>query len=151
MDCTEGAKTLTSCFVPTFVWYPDEPKLRWFVPEELVVSYPFLFAVEIRFHQPKQRLTVSLIFSGETLNSAEKKSHRSSYTLRRQLLENLQTQCHIFDKEVFYKRCILCGDYQETQDTRKISKHIKRERMRVIWTVIGRTRGGEAKLFQLIS
>ena len=93
---------------------------------------PILFAVEIPFHQPKQRLTVSLIFSGGTLNSAEKKSHRSSYTLRRQLLENLQTQCHIFDKEVFCKSCILCGDYQETQDSRKISKHIKRERMRVI-------------------
>ena len=23
MDCTEGAKRLTSCFVPTFVWYLD--------------------------------------------------------------------------------------------------------------------------------
>ena len=32
--------------------------------------------VPIRFHQPKQRLTVSLAFSGGTLNSAEKKSRR---------------------------------------------------------------------------
>ena len=37
---------------------------------------PILFAVKIRFHQPKQRLTVSLAFSGGTLNSAEKKSRR---------------------------------------------------------------------------
>ena len=37
---------------------------------------PILFAVEIRFDQPKQRLTVSLAFSGGTLNSAEKKSRR---------------------------------------------------------------------------
>ena len=46
---------------------------------------PILLAVEIRFHQPKQCLTVSLVFSGETLNSAKKKSRQSSYTLRRQL------------------------------------------------------------------
>ena len=93
---------------------------------------PILFAVEIRFHQPKQRLLVSLAISDGTLNSAEKNSRRSSCTLWRQLHENLQTQCHTFDKEVFYKRCILCGNDQETQDTRKISKHLKRERMRVI-------------------
>ena len=131
MDCTEGAKTLTSCFVPTFVWYQDDSNPN----SDDSYGSNWLFRTHFclrRFHQPKQRLTVLLIFSGGTLNSAEKKSHRSSYTLRRQLLENLQTQCHIFDKEVFYKRCILCGDYQETQDTRKISKHIKRERMRVI-------------------
>ena len=73
MDCTEGAKTLTSCFVPTLVWYPGDSNP---ISDD---SYPFLFAVEIRFHQTKQRLTVSLIFSGGTLNSAEKKSHRSSF------------------------------------------------------------------------
>ena len=60
------------------------------------------------------------------MSSAEKKSRRSSYTLWRQLLENLQTQCPAIDKEVFYERCILIGDDRETQDTRKISKHSKK-------------------------
>jgi len=50
------------------------------------------------------------------------------------LHENLQTQYHTLDKEVFYKGCILCGDDQETQDSRKISKHLKQERMRVMQT-----------------
>ena len=112
MDCTEGAKTLTSCFVLTFVWYLDTE-----FPGEKVAS--------IEFHQVTH--------------------------LGDNYLKTLQTQCHIFDKEVFCKRCILCGDYQETQDIRKFSKHLKRERMSVIWTVIGRTCGEEAKLFQLIS
>ena len=64
------------------------------------------------------------------MNSAEKKSRRSSYTLRRQLHENLQTKCHTIDKEVFYKRCIPIGDDRETQDTKKIIQN--NERMRII-------------------
>ena len=67
MDCTEGAKTLTSCFVPTFVWYPDDsyPNSDDFRTQATGCFVPILFAVEIRFHQPKQRLTVSLALVAE--------------------------------------------------------------------------------------
>lgn len=70
-----------------------------------------------------------------TLNSAEKKSRWSSYTLWQQIITwkspNSVPYC-TFDKEVFYKGCILGADDRETQDTRKISKHLKHERMRVM-------------------
>ena len=78
MDCTEGAKTLTSCFAPTF--FSGTPVIR--TQTQMIRTQatgcfvPILFAAEIRLHQPKQRLKVSLAFSGGTLNSAEKKSRR---------------------------------------------------------------------------
>ena len=51
-----------------FVPRPFVTKLRWFVPEQLVVSYPFCWAVGIRFHQPKQRFTC---ICGGTLNPGQ--------------------------------------------------------------------------------
>ena len=138
LDYTEGAKTLTSCFVPTFVWYPGDsyPNSDDSYPSNWLFRTHFVCGAN-SFHQPgKQRLTVSVAFSDGTLNSAEKKSRRrvELHTLVTFTWKSPNSVPYLWSRgilQTLYTVWRWSGDSRH----KEILKTRKSERMRVIYIV----------------